>query len=901
MVSTPLVCRAFVGRTDELAHLLACRRAAGDAKGGLVLVGGEAGIGKSRLLAELAARTAHGTGRVVRVECRQFAQTPLGPLEDALRRLSADLRPVIEAASPEARFAALLDAFAAVAARRTTLVLVEDVHWADPELLGTLRALASRAATQRLLFVATYRNDQIVEGHRNFIPLGALLREPFVSLVALQRFESGPMIELLTQAAHDASEVPHALVRSVARVSEGNPLFGEELLRHAVDRRRLAHDDAPAVPLTIRAIVHERLERCSPRQKRLLSAAALCGHRFDVDLVATVLDDDGGVRVEELDALVDLQLLRSFSDQPGHFAFRHALTRDAISEERPPDEARALHRRIARALAARPDADAFVSEIAHHRWNAGDRDDAVASYEAAAQAARAQFAWDDAVRWYERAAHAAAACPLDVARVTLELGKVRVAANDEPRAFDAFGRVADIALAHADVALAVRARKLQAGIMANDGRREAAIALLERTLPLVRDALPAIATELLVRVASYRVMAQPESDEANPLDGIAEDAVGDDAPVAAEFYTVRATLRGRHGDEPGWRADFERALSIYRRRDAGMFERYLNAEFAMQAIARGDLRLARERLQRAREASMESASTRNDVPLGMAIVELHSGRIAAAAGWLNEVEPIAMLHSRMLHAFAAVSVAVARADDARVAALLYPPLLDELAARGEDFGFVRTAVAFAEGYAMLGRRAEADDLVERAARRLASAFDMLPAIASMASLRPDFTARLERLVEDRPRDAFRDGILALVQAEGFASTGAPERARDRAATARARLADLGWTLLAARAGEIGGDHAAAYELYREAGHASGMRRVAAVPPESRGVALGVLSARERELVEMIARGKSNRATAHALAISERTVEKHLTSIYAKLSVRSRAELIAALPSFASLP
>ncbi len=903
MVSTPLVCRRFVGRTDELAHLVTRRRAASDAKGGLVLVGGEPGIGKSRLVTEFMDRTAHSTARLARAECRRFAQTPLGPLDDALAQLRADVRAIRSATSPEQRLTELMAAFAAVAERRATVVVVEDLHWADPELIATLRMLARRAVTQRLLFVATYRDNELVAGHPNFIALGGLLREPFVSRIVLKAFDAEPMLELLTHAAGEAAGVSPLVLQEVARRSDGNPLFGEELLRHAVDVRRPDATE-PAVPISLHAVVQERLERCTPRQRRLLIAAALCGRRFDLDLLTSIVGGDAEVGPAELEPLVELQLLRRVGRDERGFEFRHALTRDAIAAERSTDEARPLHVRIAAALAERPDADDYAAEIAYHRWSAGEREEAaVASYEAAARAARAQFAWDASILWYERAVAACAARPAEIARVTLELGKVAIAAHDIERAADALVRVSETALAIGDVSLAVRARKLHAGMMANNGRREAAIALLERTLELVASpAYRAIATELVVRITSYQLMKQSTDDARGWLDRIDPATIDGSEPVAAEFYTLRATLRGRDGDADGWRADFGRALQIYRSREAGMFERYLNAEFGMQAIARGDLLLARQCFERAREASSESASSRNDVPLGMTLVELHAGRLAMAASWLGRVEPSEMLQSRMLAASAGAALGVALADEAMMRAHVDNTLVDELAAHDDDFGFIKTACAFAEALIALGQRSTGDGLLERAAARVATTFDLLPAIATIGRLRPDLVGRCAPLIARRAGDPFHDAALALVEAERFAAGGNEAPARRAAAAAHDGFAKLGWTLLAARAAELAGNVSAAFAIYRDAGHVAGSRRLGrvALGVQSAG-SLSVLSARERELARMVAAGKSNRAAADALAISEKTVEKHLTSIYAKLSLQSRAQLTAYVMSAEAEP
>ena len=130
---------------------------------------GEAGIGKSRLIAEFTAASRNSTARIVRAECREFAQSPLGPFSDILSVLGEPTAFLREAPSSEAQLEELLATFARVFERRATVVIVEDLHWASRELVSALRLLVARAQTQRALFVISYRDNEIVPGHANFI------------------------------------------------------------------------------------------------------------------------------------------------------------------------------------------------------------------------------------------------------------------------------------------------------------------------------------------------------------------------------------------------------------------------------------------------------------------------------------------------------------------------------------------------------------------------------------------------------------------------------------------------------------------------------------------------------------------------------------------------------------
>src|SRR5579863_3652517 len=138
MISTRILCQAFVGRAAELEHLNARRRGAGDGHGGLVLIGGEAGIGKSRLVREFTDQLNRRMSAVASSPCREFAQKPLGPILDVLAQLGGPAANAIAGASKNERLDAFAGGFERIAAKRTAVAIVEDLHWADLDLVQTL-------------------------------------------------------------------------------------------------------------------------------------------------------------------------------------------------------------------------------------------------------------------------------------------------------------------------------------------------------------------------------------------------------------------------------------------------------------------------------------------------------------------------------------------------------------------------------------------------------------------------------------------------------------------------------------------------------------------------------------------------------------------------------------------
>ena len=263
MISTRILCRPFVGRAEELEHLKLRRRQAGDGHGGLVLIGGEPGIGKSRLAGEFRERLNRRTSFVAASACREFAERPLRPILEILEKISEVRANDLVLSNKSDWLATIADAFERVA-KRTTVVVIEDLHWADVDLVQTLLVLARRAANKRLLFVATYRDNELSPTHPLFKWFGQLLREPAVSSIRLPRFENRELDRLMAHAIEGSASLSPPLLHAVRDRADGNPLFAEELLRSAVDAQRAGLAASPAaLPISLHALVAERLEECS--------------------------------------------------------------------------------------------------------------------------------------------------------------------------------------------------------------------------------------------------------------------------------------------------------------------------------------------------------------------------------------------------------------------------------------------------------------------------------------------------------------------------------------------------------------------------------------------------------------------------------------------------------------
>jgi DNA-binding CsgD family transcriptional regulator/tetratricopeptide (TPR) repeat protein len=388
--------------------------------GGAVLVRGEAGIGKSRLMAELEARAVAAGAMVLVGECLELAEGQLAfaPIVAAFRtvigepELVAGLDPALRAATAalwpapgpsaalpgqrEQLFEAVYWMLARLAARQPVLLVVEDVHWIDPSSRDLLAFIVHNARRDRVMVLVTYSSDELLGGH----PLRAFLaelersgRSQRLELEGLPRADVAEQIAAITgrQPSPDA-------VDAISARSEGNPFFVEELVAGA-------EPTGATLPASLREALLLRIEGLSSFGRQVMAGAAAIGRSFDHRLLTSLVS---GSEDELLGALRDAAAYHLLVPVGGGVAyrFRHALLREAIYEDTLPGERLRLHRAIARALSDRPElAGASIgaaAELAHHWYAARDLPAALAaSARAAAEAAR-MYAHPEALRHLER-------------------------------------------------------------------------------------------------------------------------------------------------------------------------------------------------------------------------------------------------------------------------------------------------------------------------------------------------------------------------------------------------------------------------------------------------------------------------------------------------------------------
>jgi DNA-binding CsgD family transcriptional regulator/tetratricopeptide (TPR) repeat protein len=422
-VSSP----ALVGRAQEVAWLSAALERARSGSPAAVVVAGEAGVGKTRLVGELRRRARELDVLTLAGGCLDVGDgvVPFAPVVEALRPLTtllepADLERVLGGARAElARlvpelavadqpagalppgrlFELLLGALHRLADGRAVLLLVEDVHWADRstrDLLGFLiRNLRGGVA-----LVLTYRSDELHRRHPLRPFLAELERSGRAERLDVGRLDRAEVTELLGGILGEAPDP--GLAGEVWARSEGNPFFAEELVA--------ARAEGVELPDALRDVLLARVETLSEETQRVLRVAAVVGRQVDHGLLAEVAGLPPERLMEWLREAVAHHILAVEGDGgDGGYAFRHALVQEAVYDDLLPMQRVPLHAACARALAARAERPerralaALLGQLAYHWYAAQNMGEALVASVRAGEAAEAASAPAEAARHYQRA------------------------------------------------------------------------------------------------------------------------------------------------------------------------------------------------------------------------------------------------------------------------------------------------------------------------------------------------------------------------------------------------------------------------------------------------------------------------------------------------------------------
>lgn len=438
MAVARVVSPALVGRDAELSLLEDALLSALRGEGGVVVLGGEAGMGKSRLVRELGNRARRlgcavmsgacseaelslpylpfleGIGNYLTGQDVPALRERLGPAAGELAQLFPQMGPAATTPGDPTMsklrlFEAILLLLTDAARSRGLLLVIEDLHWADPATRELVDYATRRMRSTKVLLLGTYRTDELHRKHALLPNLQAWRRSGQAQLLEIDALDAEG-VRTMVRSIFDDAQVSDEFRDFVWERSEGNPFVLEEMLRDAIDRgdifrsetgwdRKSVHEIR--MPNTVRDTILRRLERLQPVEVEVLSTASVIGLTFDVETLAAVTGKDAHAVVTALEASVSNQLLEEGERSSGRYSFRHALTREAVYEDIAATRRQQLHARIAEVLESRPGWKAV--DLAHHLLMAGSYEQAVGMCVAAAEAALGSRAYRDAADLFERA------------------------------------------------------------------------------------------------------------------------------------------------------------------------------------------------------------------------------------------------------------------------------------------------------------------------------------------------------------------------------------------------------------------------------------------------------------------------------------------------------------------
>jgi class 3 adenylate cyclase len=454
-VATNSLCSVLVRRDDQLATLEDVLLEARRGHGGLVVLAGEAGIGKTRLANELAHQARRLDSEVLWGGCSEaelslpylpfveaignyLAEQDLGELTARLGPTSSELsqlfpqfsstRGAPPAADPgQAKlrlFEAIVGLLSVPAADRTLLLVIEDVHWADDSSRELLDHIARRLAGMRALALVTYRSDELHRRHP-FVPtLRAWRRSGVAQVVELDPLPAAGIAEMIASIT-ESDQVEPELVDLLYERTEGNPFFVEEMLSDATcslapgQQITRAALDGVGIPETVRDTILQRLSRLEPAHAEILEVGAVMGRRFTYETLLAVSEAAEDVVQRALAAAIGLQLIEEHPQLPGHYRWRHALTEEAIHDEVVSPRRQTIHSRAADVLAA--DGSYPAIDIANHLLWSGRFDEAVPMVFESADQAERTTAFREAASVLEQALPHISE-PLERAKVVCRIG-----------------------------------------------------------------------------------------------------------------------------------------------------------------------------------------------------------------------------------------------------------------------------------------------------------------------------------------------------------------------------------------------------------------------------------------------------------------------------------------------
>ena len=921
----------LVGRSAELGLGDRCLDAIRNGQGVLLLISGEAGIGKTSLATAIG-RRAETQGAFFAVgRCFETGGMPAfapwtellaGPTLTATTDLSSLPPPFGTGAPLRSAYElmrSVVTGLGMVARERPLVLLLDDLHWADPDTLELLWFVTRELESTRLAVLATYRAEEVNRAQPLYAVLPRLQRDCPVETIRMTEL-SQLDTALLVETRYGPCS-PEMATHLHAR-AEGNPFYLVQLLRDFAERQLLIRDDEgrlipPAqsvdVPMVLQHIITQRVARLGEDVETLLSVASVVGQEWELALVETLLSWDEARLLRCLETALSAHVIVAAAETTETYRFGHALIRDTLYGQQVGRRRKQLHGRIGVALEARiaihPDPAAATPALAYQFASAEDWTKAVQYALSAGDTARDRYATQSALRLYEMALHALQRSQSGVAAVSAgfatqlheRIGRLHMVLNQQEQAERAFTQMLESAHAHGNRLAEGEALAWQCLIRTRLNRMGEAMASGDAALQVAAET-----SDTRLRALAHQTI------------GHAHEVIGE-LVVALDHMERAAQLarEGQHRDVLGlclpdlavmamWRGDYLRAeqlgeeslelaranhdalsfgVACFRlglaRGEIGRYEAarevvQLGLDNAAESGERrnlakllntmgwlhdelGDVKTARQWDQRALQAARHG----HDVwvmeaelysLLNLATGALHVGEIEAAEAYLGEIEPLLdrsqYARFRYLNRYQLARAETALARQANAEARRWAEEARALAtAKGIPKNVAKSWLV--EGRALLAAGSSAD-----AVDRLRHGVALADALAH-GSLRWQGRLWLGHAYASR-----RDAAAATVYKEAL----------DRVESIARELTDI-----SLRACFLGSP------LVQEVRNAVAQLKV---NPPKPGYPVG-LTAREVEVLRLVAAGATNSRIAEVLSISSRTVDVHMTSILGKTGCANR--------------
>jgi len=978
-----LICPILIGRENDLQLLDRLMLQSCEKNGQIALIAGEAGIGKSRLVREIKGRAPRGT-LILEGQCFQTdSALPYAPLLDLFRNffathareeiarvmaasaawlvelfpeLTVTLPHLTPTPSPDPQqekrrlFQALAQTITEIAQDQPLIVVIEDLHWCDSTSLEFLLLLARRIPSQPILFLVTYRGEDTTPELTHF--LAELDRAHLGTEFVLRRMSPPQVDAMLQMILNLSSPVSKEFLGILFALTEGNPFFIEEILKALIaggdisyidgtwDRKEI---DQLRIPRTIQDAVQRRTQQLDERTLQALTLASVMGRRFDFRLLQELLNAEEADLMAMLKQLIAAQLV--VEETADHFAFRHALTREAIYTTLLLRERQTLHRQVGEATERLYAASIHpqLADLSYHYYTAGEWEKALHYSQQAGERARRLYSQREAIVYYSRALVAARHLSIVVETELLSArGHAYRILGDYRSALDDFEQARKIAQEQQNGKAEWRALNDLGTFWTgrNYGRTGEFFRQAEELARKLNE--PKLIALSLNNVGNWFFVTGQTAQALKCHRQALEFFEGEqDEPGMAQTRSHLGMANLHHGDQIGSYEEYRHAIQLFRKLDdkhelipaliGACHTCYDETDFIPPQSRRESQQMALEALELARQVGWASgeAFAEWDIALGLAQCGLFGDALVHANAMFRiatEIED----PQRISGAYYALGYSYLLMLEADLAIQNLELGLTVAKEFGSSWMIGNTTTELASAYLRNDRPGRARTLLDsvplqetghhtRAERRMLWAKGNL----FLAENQPAEALRIaEHLLDSKRSSQQTQPIPALCKLKGEALLalkqfkkaersleGAKQGAEDRQALPLLWQihAQLGWLHKAQKNSDKSERefasgrqviHTLAANIPEETFRTNFLQTALKSLPKERtpskrqqeAETFGGLTPREREVAHLVSQGKSNREIAEGLFLSERTVESHVGNILTKLGFDSRAQI-----------